>query len=310
MAEKVFWKSALKASVLVYFFIVVFGILQLAFLGPGKFVETLNFFSDNREAMDSLQVFAYFLAIFQVFYWVGFAWLEDKIPLKSLFAKVFLFNAVASLLLLPLFFVPAVNKLVGFFLPVDFWFAVPIWFLAETFAFYFLYKFFKAKESTEIVFEKTGLSIASGKRRIAAYLVDAIILTVIGVAVLVLGIILGIGSYFAGLGPVEAFFVGMLFFSAISFFAGALYWTLLESRFGASIGKKLLKLRVVKENGEKISLKEAFFRNVPKFLSGLELVLLVELAMVFSGKKKQRIFDKAAGTVVVNEEKRQGLVMV
>lgn len=70
---------------------------------------------------------------------------------------------------------------------------------------------------------------------------------------------------------------------------------------GQTIGKKVLHLRVIKENGGPITAKEAIIRNLFRiFIDEMG----VGIIMIFFGKKNKRLGDIVSGTIVVTEEKQ------
>lgn len=83
--------------------------------------------------------------------------------------------------------------------------------------------------------------------------------------------------------------------SAIGIFA--LYFPVLEHLYGKTFGKRVLGLRVIREQGGPIGLAAAFVRRLPYFF---KLLWLDALFIPFS-EKKQRAFDIVAKTVVIRE---------
>jgi formylglycine-generating enzyme required for sulfatase activity len=77
----------------------------------------------------------------------------------------------------------------------------------------------------------------------------------------------------------------------------ALYFTLFEGLFGASLGKLILNMRVVKEDGRPCDLGAALVRALLRFVDGLFFGLPAYLSM--KPPLRQRLGDKAAKTVVV-----------
>jgi uncharacterized RDD family membrane protein YckC len=76
------------------------------------------------------------------------------------------------------------------------------------------------------------------------------------------------------------------------------YFVVMEALFGATVGKLLLKLRVVKADGSPIGWRESIVRNVLRIIDGFALYL-VGFIVVCVTAKQQRIGDLAAGSVVV-----------
>jgi uncharacterized RDD family membrane protein YckC len=74
-----------------------------------------------------------------------------------------------------------------------------------------------------------------------------------------------------------------------------LYFTLTEGVGGATLGKRLFRVRVVTEDGEEIGLGRAFVRNLLKMFT----VPIVTLLFIVLSERSQRIGDKLAGTVVL-----------
>jgi uncharacterized RDD family membrane protein YckC len=73
------------------------------------------------------------------------------------------------------------------------------------------------------------------------------------------------------------------------------YFPLLEGRFGQTLGKRLLGLRVLKESGLPLGYREAFLRRISYYFE----VILVDALFIPFTPKRQRAFDIVARTVVV-----------
>jgi len=76
------------------------------------------------------------------------------------------------------------------------------------------------------------------------------------------------------------------------------YFTWLESREGRSLGKRALGLRVVRVDGNPMTVRAAFLRNLVK-LSPLLLILDTIVMLVAFKKDRQRVSDKVAETIVI-----------
>ncbi|WP_048165992.1 RDD family protein [Palaeococcus pacificus] len=76
------------------------------------------------------------------------------------------------------------------------------------------------------------------------------------------------------------------------------YFTVLEGTMGFTIGKRVLGLKVQKENGEPCGLREALLRNVLRVIDGIASYLVGAL-LIATSRKKQRFGDIVAKTVVV-----------
>jgi len=77
------------------------------------------------------------------------------------------------------------------------------------------------------------------------------------------------------------------------------YFVVLEGLWGATLGKLATNLRVVRENdGGRIDWSAAIIRNVLRPIDGMVLYLVGFIAICVT-RKRQRIGDKVAGTIVV-----------
>ena len=75
------------------------------------------------------------------------------------------------------------------------------------------------------------------------------------------------------------------------------YFPLLEARFGKTLGKHIIRIRVVRENGAPTGIGRAFLRRLSLYLD----ILFVDALFIPFTEKKQRGFDIVAKTVVVRE---------
>ena len=74
---------------------------------------------------------------------------------------------------------------------------------------------------------------------------------------------------------------------------------------GQTPGKKSVRIRVVRENGSPITFKHIAVRNIVRFVDMLPGMYFLAIVFIFCSKRKQRIGDIAAGTIVISEEKLQ-----
>jgi uncharacterized RDD family membrane protein YckC len=75
------------------------------------------------------------------------------------------------------------------------------------------------------------------------------------------------------------------------------YFFALESGDGQTVGKKLMKLRVVRQDGSPAGMREVAVRTILRVVDNYLVGLIVMLA---TGERRQRIGDLAAGTIVVD----------
>ncbi|WP_112179911.1 MULTISPECIES: RDD family protein [Paraliobacillus] len=80
------------------------------------------------------------------------------------------------------------------------------------------------------------------------------------------------------------------------------YYLFLEYFWGGrTIGKKIIGLRVIQDNGHSITLLSSFIRNFLRIIDSLPAAYFVGMLLVFLHPKHKRLGDLAAGTIVVHE---------
>ena len=72
---------------------------------------------------------------------------------------------------------------------------------------------------------------------------------------------------------------------------------------GQTMGKKLLRLRVMDEEALVLQPSQVIIRNLLRFIDGLPVLYVVGGIACFLSKKAQRLGDFAAGTIVVRQPK-------
>ena len=133
---------------------------------------------------------------------------------------------------------------------------------------------------------RTNLEFAGLGRRGAAVIIDTIVIAVIGGA-------LGVGAMGFGAdltSPVNLAATAL----------GLLYFILLEGYLdGQTLGKKLLKIRVVREDGGDLDLRGAVLRNVLRIIDALPFFYLIGIIVIYVSDDNQRIGDLVGDTYVV-----------
>ena len=89
-------------------------------------------------------------------------------------------------------------------------------------------------------------------------------------------------------------------------FAVFFYYAASESRWGATAGKRLLRIEVVRIDGSPCNWHAALVRNIWRFVDGW-LFWWLGLIVILCSKKRQRIGDMLAKTVVVMRPNRAAL---
>lgn len=120
-------------------------------------------------------------------------------------------------------------------------------------------------------------------KRFVASLLDGIILTAIGFG-------LGLVLMLVGAGVLA---------EPIGYVLGFLYYPVLESSsWQATIGKRMIGIRVTDLEGRRISFWRSLLRNVAKYISAL--ILGIGFIMAGLTDRKQALHDMIAGCLVVN----------
>lgn len=107
----------------------------------------------------------------------------------------------------------------------------------------------------------------------------------------------------AGSAPSSA--AGKWFVAAAVMFYFLLYWgyySLFDAFWnGQTPGKRLFKIRVIKDSGRQITLFEALARNLIRVIDMLPSFYLIGVITMLCNKEQKRLGDLVAGTIVVHE---------
>ncbi len=133
----------------------------------------------------------------------------------------------------------------------------------------------------------TKLKRIGFRTRFLAYLIDIVAVSLIN---FLIGVLVGLIIV-----PAEALYEGLVFIMLFNAPVFGVYCIILEGKYGQTIGKKLLSLKVVKENGGEIGYLKAFIRRISLLLP---IINIVDTLFIFR-KNKQRLFDQFAKTIVI-----------
>jgi uncharacterized RDD family membrane protein YckC len=101
--------------------------------------------------------------------------------------------------------------------------------------------------------------------------------------------------------------------AAIVLFYFLLYWgyySLFEAFWnGQTPGKRLLKIRVIKDSGRQITLFEALARNLLRVVDMLPSFYLIGVITMLCNREQKRLGDLVAGTIVVHERSEEQPLM-
>ena len=140
--------------------------------------------------------------------------------------------------------------------------------------------------------------------RFVALFIDTLIITLVSFSPVFTGTVPLVFSATASKLSVPLVFWVLLVLNVVVTFV---YFTLLEGRYGQTIGKKAVHIKVVRTGnwrgegeGAPISYSQAAQRTILRLLDG-QLCYLVGALLIWSPGKKQRLGDIVAHTVVVRE---------
>ena len=127
-------------------------------------------------------------------------------------------------------------------------------------------------------------------RRAVAIIIDSILLCIVGYVI----------AMFTG-GATSTGFSITGAPALILFLIALVYYVVMEKTSGATLGKKAMGLKVVKESGEALDWQASIVRNILRIIDGF-FFYLVGAIVVWVSKKKQRLGDMAAHTLVVKSK--------
>lgn len=156
----------------------------------------------------------------------------------------------------------------------------------------------KTPEYVSLNFQLAGLG-----SRTAAFIIDQLILTAANIIIVLslftilygqsnLHFLAELDSIPVAITIILLFIINWGYFFAYEYFSG-----------GRTIGKKILGLRVIQENGHSITLLSSFIRNLLRIIDSLPANYFLGMIMIFFHAKHKRIGDLVAGTIVVHERK-------
>ena len=126
--------------------------------------------------------------------------------------------------------------------------------------------------------------------RLAAQVIDGIILLILYFIV---------GGLMFGSFTFQVYGDQAYSFMAVYFLLTFLYFTILEGISGATVGKSLVKIKVVREDGSMCSFGTALIRNILRIVDALPFLYILGMVLIARSDKKQRLGDRLAKTVVV-----------
>ena len=97
--------------------------------------------------------------------------------------------------------------------------------------------------------------------------------------------------------PIRAFGVGVL-----ATVGGFVYHVVLEGTLGRTVGKGVVGIAVVNEDGSACSVRAATVRTALRFVDWLPVAYLLGILSILLTERRQRVGDLVANTIVVRTE--------
>lgn len=147
--------------------------------------------------------------------------------------------------------------------------------------------------------QEVPMTYASFGSRVLAFLLDLALglVVMLIVAAPIVGIMLALGQDPPGVTAGLAIATAVTVLVSIALLSIA-YFPLLEWRLGQTLGKRVVGIHVVREDGRRISALQAIVRRIPFFL---EFFWIDAIVALFT-ERHQRAFDLVARTVVTRVE--------
>ncbi|MEM2104036.1 MAG: RDD family protein [Candidatus Bathyarchaeia archaeon] len=132
-------------------------------------------------------------------------------------------------------------------------------------------------------------------RRLLAFIIDSVI---VSLCTLIIAAIISIPFILTALAAGLPWYVLNLFsFPLLVGVLSILYFTLLETYYGSTFGKRIMNLKITTIDGKRPSLYSALIRNVSKIYWILVLLDTI-IGLATPGDPHQKITDRIAGTNV------------
>ena len=158
----------------------------------------------------------------------------------------------------------------------------------------------------------TSLASATGRalpRRFLALVVDTVVISLIDAIVNgtfgVTRVTSGVATYMSS-GSITSFTTQTMVDWPWLALLWVTYYAVLEGLFGATLGKRAVRLRVTDVNGHRIGWQAAIVRNLARLLDVLPFGYLLGGILTVVTRQHQRLGDRLAGTLVVPAEAAVG----
>jgi uncharacterized RDD family membrane protein YckC len=136
--------------------------------------------------------------------------------------------------------------------------------------------------------------------RFLAQFIDILIIVVIELVIVIAASALG--------GIFSSLQLGLIVTLILSFLLIVGYFLISEAAWnGQTVGKRYVRLRVVGDHGEPLTIGQAAIRNLVRVVDFLPGLYAIGIVAMFSNSRAKRLGDFAAGTLVVRDRQRVSL---
>jgi uncharacterized RDD family membrane protein YckC len=136
--------------------------------------------------------------------------------------------------------------------------------------------------------------------RIVAGVVDYVIIAIIAgiLAIFVLVPLVVSGPLMMG-GFGAASLGGLFGILGLMWLLWLIYFTYFEATSGQTIGKRLTRIRVIKEDGSRCDTGSALVRNIFRIVDHLPFLYILGIILIAATEKRQRLGDMLGRTIVI-----------
>jgi uncharacterized RDD family membrane protein YckC len=158
----------------------------------------------------------------------------------------------------------------------------------------------KTPEFVSLQYQIAGLG-----SRGAAMIIDQLLILIANIAIYLIFIMANVANIFY----LSDSWIPIAIAILIVFIINWGYFFIAEYFFGGkTLGKKLIGIRVIQENGHNVTLLSSLIRNLLRIIDMLPTLYFLGMVFVFFHSKHKRLGDMVAGTIVVHERgaKKEG----
>lgn len=150
----------------------------------------------------------------------------------------------------------------------------------------------KTPEFVSLNFKLAGLGSRAG-----AMIIDQLLLLIGNIVILLVFYFMADATLDIG----QVMYLVALIIISVFVLRWGYFWVSEYFFSGRTVGKKVVGIRVIQENGHRITLLSSIIRNLLRIIDTLPTAYLIGIIMVFFHKQHKRLGDIMAGTIVIYE---------